>query len=119
VRLVLVNLLALVVFILALWFSLAFVLGFATNSAATLGFTARLDHESFGLAFLFVLLMAPYACLAVLVYLVAFRARPPAIGVLAVVVVMLSVAGWLPLPSWLGGAGNTNVQGGPGSCGLV
>jgi hypothetical protein len=106
VRLALANILALVVFVCVIWCCFAFIMGFATNSAAAFGFTFKLDHETFGFAMIYMMFIGPFALLLMLLYFGLFRARPHAIMVLAFVAVVLGAAFMTPvlsLPGWPGG----------------
>jgi len=114
VRLALANVLALVAYVGVIWFCLAFIMNFATNSAAPWGFTVKLNGESFGFALIGMMFMGPIALLIMLIYFIAFRARPLAIAALAAVAVMLSIAFMSPLlqlPGWPGGSRSVDVRG--------
>jgi hypothetical protein len=113
VRLALANVLALVAYVGVIWFCFAFIMGFATNSAAPWGFTVKLNNESFGFALIYMMFIAPIALLVMLIYFIAFRAGALAIAALVAVAVMLSIAfmsPWLHLPGWPGGNGNLDVR---------
>lgn len=114
VRLALANLLALVAYAGVIWFCFAFILSFATNDATPWGFTVKLNSESFGFALIGMMFIAPIALLIMLMYFIAFRARPLAIAALAAVAVMLSIAFMSPLlhlPGWPGGSRSVDVRG--------
>ena len=114
-RLALANVLALVAYVGVIWTCFAFIMGFATNPMVPLGFTTRLDNETFGFAIIYMMVVAPVALLIMLIYFIAFRARPLAIAALAVAAILLSIAFMSPLlnlPGWPGGShGNVGVRG--------
>ncbi len=114
-RLALANVLALIAYVGVIWTCFAFILDFATTPFSPWGFKARLDHETFGFAAIFMVLYGPFELMGMLVYFIAFRARLLAIVALAVTAIVLSIAFMTPLlhlPGWPGGShGQVDVRG--------
>ena len=95
-RLALANVVALIAYVGALWVCFAFILGFALNDRAPLGFTYQLNRDSFSFAGIYMMFFGPFALLLTLVYFALLRARRIAIWLLAGAVVMTS----LPILGW-------------------